>query len=126
MHSFGRTIPKPTATRGGRAATGSLSIAALALLVLTLFVATAAATPKRAATNHSEMQRALDQVVAAGVPGAVLLAQRGSHTTLLASGFGNLKQKTQTRTGDRFRVGSVTKTFVATLVLQLVEAGKLR
>ncbi len=126
MHSFSRTIPKPIATRAGRSATGSVSIAALALLALTLFVAAASATPKRAATNQSELQRALDQVVAAGVPGAVVLAQRGNHTTLLASGYGNLKQKTQTRTSDRFRVGSVTKTFVATVVLQLVEAGKLR
>jgi CubicO group peptidase (beta-lactamase class C family) len=72
-----------------------------------------------------ELQRALDQVVAAGVPGAVVLSRRGNHMTLLASGYGNLKQKTDTRTSDRFRVGSVTKTFVATLVLQLVEAGKL-
>ena len=29
------------------------------------------------------------------------------------------------RTTDRFRVGSVTKTFVATVVLQLVAEGKL-
>jgi D-alanyl-D-alanine carboxypeptidase len=59
------------------------------------------------------------------VPGAVVLARQGNHTTLLASGYGNLKQKTRLRTSDRFRVGSITKTFVAALVLQLVGEGKL-
>ena len=54
-----------------------------------------------------------------------MLARQGNHTTLLASGYGNLKQKTRLRTSDRFRVGSITKTFVATLVLQLVGEGKL-
>ena len=54
-----------------------------------------------------------------------MLARKGNHTTLLASGYGNLKQKTRLRTSDRFRVGSITKTFVATLVLQLVGEGKL-
>jgi len=85
-----------------------------------------AAAPQRAAAREPELQRALDRLVAAGVPGAVALVREGSHTIRLASGSGNLKAKTPMRVGDRFRVGSVTKTFVATVVLQLVGEGKLR
>jgi D-alanyl-D-alanine carboxypeptidase len=86
----------------------------------------AAAAPQRAAAREPELQRALDRVVAAGVPGAVALVRDGNRTIRLASGSGNLNAKTPMRTGDRFRVGSVTKTFVATVVLQLVGEGKLR
>ena len=64
-------------------------------------------------------------MIASGVPGAVVLARDGNRTITLAGGYGNVKQKTPTRTSDRFRVGSVTKTFVATVVLQLVAEGKL-
>jgi D-alanyl-D-alanine carboxypeptidase len=86
----------------------------------------AAAAPQRAPAREPELQRALDRLVAAGVPGAVALVRDGNRTIRLASGYGNLKAKTPMLTGDRFRVGSVTKTFVATVVLQLVGEGKLR
>jgi CubicO group peptidase (beta-lactamase class C family) len=36
-----------------------------------------------------------------------------------------VSRRTPIRTTDRFRVGSLTKTFVATVVLQLVEEGRL-
>ena len=123
MNSSARTILTRLATiRAGTLATGCASIAVLALA---LVGPAASATPTTTASSTSELQRALDQLVAAGVPGAVVLARQGNHTTLLASGYGNLKQKTRLRTSDRFRVGSITKTFVATLVLQLVGEGKL-
>ena len=123
MNSFARTILTRLATiRAGTLATGCASIAVLALALVGPAVS---ATPTTTASTTSELQRALDQLVAAGVPGAVVLARQGNHTTLLASGYGNLKQKTRLRTSDRFRVGSITKTFVATLVLQLVGEGKL-
>jgi D-alanyl-D-alanine carboxypeptidase len=95
--------------------------------VVATFVGTgAAAGPERADAREPELQRALDNLVAAGVPGAVLLVREGDRTIRLASGYGNLKTKTPMRAGDRFRVGSVTKTFVATVVLQLVGEKKLR
>jgi D-alanyl-D-alanine carboxypeptidase len=75
--------------------------------------------------GEATLQRALDQVVAAGVPGAVLLVRDGEGTTRLTSGYGNLKPQTPMRAGDRFRVGSITKTFVATVALQLVGERKL-
>ena len=123
MNSFARTILTRLATRrAGTLATGCASIAVLALV---LVGPAASATPTTTASTTSRLQRALDELVAAGVPGAVVLSPAGHHTTLLASGYGNLNQKTRLSTSDRFRVGSITKTFVATLVLQLVGEGKL-
>jgi D-alanyl-D-alanine carboxypeptidase len=83
--------------------------------------AAASGTPDRS----GELQHGLDGVVAADVPGAVLLVRDDDETVRLASGSGNLKPRTPMRAGDRFRVGSITKVFVATVVLQLVRERKL-
>ena len=89
-------------------------------------VAVVLALPAGATAGRgTELQPALDRVVAAGIPGAVLLVREGNRTILLTSGYANLNPRTPVRAGDRFRVGSITKTFVATVVLQLVGEGKL-
>ena len=62
----------------------------------------------------------LAAVVSAGAPGAVLLTRDGSRALRVANGVANVGTKAPLRPTDRFRVGSVTKTFVATVVLQLV------
>jgi D-alanyl-D-alanine carboxypeptidase len=95
--------------------------------VAATFVGTgAAARPERAQAPKPELQRALDGLVAAGIPGAVLLVREGDRTIRLTSGYGNLKPRTPMRATDRFRSGSITKAFVATVVLQLVGEKKLR
>ena len=58
-----------------------------------------------------------DEVVATGVPGALLRLRGGDDVREIAVGTASV--------GDRFRVGSVTKTFVAVLTLRLAEAGAL-
>jgi D-alanyl-D-alanine carboxypeptidase len=73
----------------------------------------------------AQLQRALDQVVAAGAPGAAVLVRDGDRTTRLSSGFGNLAPQTPMRATDRSRIGGVTKSFTATVVLQLVGENKL-
>jgi D-alanyl-D-alanine carboxypeptidase len=102
------------------------------MLGLTLLVLTAAAvalaasgSPDRTPRREVKLQRALDQLVAAGVPGALLLVREDGRTIRLASGYGTLEPKTRMRATDRFRVGSITKSFVAAVVLQLVGEGKL-
>ena len=67
----------------------------------------------------------LSQLVAAGAPGATLLVRRGDRTTLLARGFAETATKKRMRPGDSFRIGSLTKTYVATVLLQLAEEGRL-
>ena len=85
----------------------------------------AAAAPQPAPARKPVLQRALDQVVAAGAPGAIALVRDGDRTVRLTSGYGNLRPRAPMRPGDRFRVGSITKTFVATVALQLVGEGTL-
>jgi D-alanyl-D-alanine carboxypeptidase len=77
--------------------------------------------------NHqtAKLQRALDGVVAAGAPGAAVLVRDGDRTTRLASGYGNLAPQTPMRIADRWRIGGLTKSFTATVVLQLVDEKKL-
>ena len=103
------------------------TITALASVALALGIAasTAAAAAPSHAVPRAELQRALDGVVAAGVPGAIVLVRDGNQRIRLASGYGYVAKKTPIRTTDRFRIGSLTKTFVSTVVLQLVDEGKV-
>jgi D-alanyl-D-alanine carboxypeptidase len=78
-----------------------------------------------AANEQARIQRALDRLTATEAPGAIVLVRDSNRTLRLTSGYGNLDKKTPIRATDRFRIGSVTKTFVATVVLQLVGEGKL-
>ena len=61
------------------------------------------------------------------VPGAVVLLQdRSEGTWKAALGTGDLASGTPMRLDDHFRIASITKTFTATVILQLVNEGKLR
>jgi D-alanyl-D-alanine carboxypeptidase len=43
----------------------------------------------------------------------------------VTGGFSNLEEQVPMKASDRFRIMSITKTFVATVVLQLAQEGKL-
>jgi D-alanyl-D-alanine carboxypeptidase len=60
-----------------------------------------------------------------GLPGAVAAVCTPAGTAHAAAGFSDLREQTRMRPTDRFRIASVTKTFVATVVLQLAGEGKL-
>jgi D-alanyl-D-alanine carboxypeptidase len=79
----------------------------------------------RPLTDPATLQQQLDGVVEAGTPGVVGLVRAGERTWQGASGLGDLGADRPARAGDRFRIGSVTKSFVAALVLQLVGEGRL-
>jgi D-alanyl-D-alanine carboxypeptidase len=79
----------------------------------------------RAPADPAALQRQLDGVVETGTPGVVALVRSGHQTWQGASGLGDLATKRPARAGDRFRIGSVTKSFVATVALQLVGEDKL-
>jgi D-alanyl-D-alanine carboxypeptidase len=72
-----------------------------------------------------ELRRLLDPVVAAGAPGAAARVRDDHRVTQAASGVADLRTGRRMRPGLHYRVGSVTKPFVATVVLQLVAEGKL-
>jgi D-alanyl-D-alanine carboxypeptidase len=99
--------------------------AAAALSLVAAGGSAATASPNAAPPGNAQLRAALDGVVAAGVPGALLLVRNGERTVRLAAGYGNLARRTPMRVTDRFRIGSETKMFVSTVVLQLVGEGKL-
>jgi D-alanyl-D-alanine carboxypeptidase len=70
------------------------------------------------------LQQALDKLVSDGVPGAIALQRQGRQQWHAASGVADLETKEPIRATDRFRIGSITKSFVSTVVLQL--AGERR
>ena len=67
----------------------------------------------------------LEALVATGVPGAVALAVARPRRFEAAAGSADLAAGEPLTIEHRFRVGSVTKIFVAALVLQLVAEGLL-
>src|SRR5215471_1523092 len=96
--------------------------------VAMVFVSVASAARGETAASprvHAELQSALDRAVAMGIPGAIAVVRDGKGTVRVVSGYGTLMPKTPIRATDRFRVGSLTKTFVSTVALQLVDEGKL-
>jgi D-alanyl-D-alanine carboxypeptidase len=93
-------------------------VAALALATVAL---TAAASP-----SSSELQQAADRLIATSeIPAVITLVERDGQRTVVASGVAEVGGR-NARPDDRFWVGSVTKSFVATVVMQLVAEGKLR
>lgn len=79
------------------------------------------AAPARA----DKLDSSLRQLSAADAPGVIVLTRDGARTRRLARGDAILATHAPMRPTDRFRVGSVTKTFVATVVLQLVRESRL-
>ena len=92
--------------------------------------AASAATPNPApslSAARTELDAALNDVVAAGVPGIIVRVQDPRHgARSYAAGVGDLATGAALRPPAQFRIGSITKTFVATIVLQLVGEGRLR
>ncbi len=77
--------------------------------------------------NHDvQLQKALDAIVKAGAPGVVAEVRDADGAWRGHSGRADLKQNEPTRSDGLFRIGSVTKTFVSTVVLQLVQEGKMK
>lgn len=109
-------------------------VAAAALTAAVAMAAPAAAAPggapvasaeqhttagKRSAAGHEDLRAAMKAVVAEGVPGVVLEARDRRGAWKAAEGVGDLSTGKARRTDDRHRAGSITKTFVATVMLQL-------
>jgi D-alanyl-D-alanine carboxypeptidase len=94
-------------------------VATLTAAAMVLSPGTAgAASPSQ---HDRRLQAALDAIVAAGSPGAVLLDRHDGRTTRLASGYADTATGQRMRPGDRFRAASQMKSFTAVLVLQLVQ-----
>ena len=97
---------------------------ALALIVVALVGSTAFARLADA-TPVAVERPLLEAVVAAGSPGALVLLDRGESRRQEAVVSPCCRGASPLRAGDRFRAGSITKTFVAVVVLQLVAENRL-
>lgn len=98
-------------------------IAATAAALTVALAAPAVAAPDRA--GHEATRKAMRAAVEAGVPGVTATVKDGHGSWSATAGVGNLKTGKPRSKQDRYRVGSITKTFVATVLLQLEAEGRL-
>jgi D-alanyl-D-alanine carboxypeptidase len=85
-----------------------------------------AATAPPAAPDKAELRKALRTALAQGAPGAFARVDDNGKAIHLAEGVADRGTGRAIGTGDRIRVGSVTKTFTAVVLLQLVDEGKVK
>ncbi|MGL5823420.1 MAG: serine hydrolase domain-containing protein [Nocardioides sp.] len=101
-------------------------VAGLLCPLLLVDSATVAAVPPGDVRTDHQLREALGDIVAAGASGAVLRVDHQRDTNTYVAGAARLDPRVAMRQGAKLRVGSVTKTFVATLVLQAAAEKRLR
>ncbi|MEU3730993.1 serine hydrolase domain-containing protein [Streptomyces sp. NPDC033538] len=109
-----------------RPRTGLVALAAVLLTATALTGPAGAArdTAPRAA-GHEATRLALEAAVGAGVPGVAAEARDADGVWRTAVGVGDLRTGAARGARDRFRVGSITNTFVATVLLQMAAERRL-
>jgi len=86
----------------------------------------AAGTPSFSLAVQRELRQVVDATLGPMAPGIIVgIWAPGRGTWTYAAGLADVATKEPARLQDATRIGSVTKTFVGTLVLQLVDQGKL-
>jgi D-alanyl-D-alanine carboxypeptidase len=104
-----------------------IDVIAIAFLTLTLSnCGSSSGTPVFDSGTRQLMQTSLDSCVSEiGVPGATMTIERPDGAKWVGvSGFANLENQIPMSSDLKFRVASVTKTFTATVILQLVQEGR--
>ncbi|MHA7105823.1 serine hydrolase domain-containing protein [Bacillus sp. C-3-6] len=75
--------------------------------------------------DRNSVKEAMRDTLKLGYPGILAKTSEGGKTWSYAAGVANLSTKKAMKTDFRFRIGSVTKTFTATVVLQLAGENRL-
>ena len=115
-------------THGGRLLlrrgrlSGSAGIAAAAWASLSLVTSPALAVD---VPTRADVQRTLERVVDGGAPGVTAVIRGPGGRERYSAGSANLRSGRPISPRDHGRNGSITKTFTATVVLQLAAEGKL-
>jgi D-alanyl-D-alanine carboxypeptidase len=115
----------PVSARRGRAGRTGLVAATAVVAAVALAAPAAAAAPAPSRGDHGATREAMDANVKDGVVGIALQTKDGSGVWKATSGVGDLRSGAPRDAHDRFRAGSITKTFVATVLLQLEAEGRL-
>ncbi|WP_330290968.1 serine hydrolase domain-containing protein [Streptomyces sp. NBC_00576] len=89
------------------------------------FAAPAVAAPAERGGSHDATRKAVNAAVKDGVPGVALQAKDRHGVWKATAGLGNLRTKQPRSAHDNFRAGSITKTFIATVLLQLEAEGRV-
>jgi D-alanyl-D-alanine carboxypeptidase len=96
---------------------------------LAAFAAIATFAPQASAATKTglreQLQREADGMLRYGAPGVLAGVQTADGGLKVRSGYGDLAARRRVPWNARFRIGSMTKPFVATTVLQLVGEGRL-
>jgi D-alanyl-D-alanine carboxypeptidase len=82
--------------------------------------------PDLDAAEIAQIEALADDLVARGVPGVALVIQAGGQTVKIARGVQDLDSGAPMTTDHHIRFGSVAKSLLAAVTLQLVDEGKLR
>jgi len=75
--------------------------------------------------NHHAVKQAMRDTLKLGYPGILAKTNHNGKTWGHAAGIADLRTKKTMKTDFRFRIGSVTKTFTATVLLQLAGENRL-
>lgn len=98
--------------------------AVLVAAAAALHLATGCTPPNR--YSQEDLQRDLDAIRNSGTVGVqALVTGPGDEVLVATSGVGDLETRAPVPVNGHYRIGSTTKTFVATVVLQLVAEGAM-
>ncbi|MEF7633347.1 serine hydrolase domain-containing protein [Bacillus thuringiensis] len=75
--------------------------------------------------NRTSVKKAIRDELQLGYPGILAQISKGGKTWSYAAGIADLRTKKPMKADFRFRIGSVTKTFIATVLLQLSGENRL-
>ena len=101
-------------------------LSAVTAAALALAGAPGAGSAGRALETQASLDRLASRLVQAGAPGAIVAVRTPGGVRRAAAGAASLRPHVALRPTDTFRIASVTKPFVAAVVLQLAGERRLR
>lgn len=104
---------------------GLLGVAAGVAMTVAAGAFTAPAMASPPGDRHAATRKAMEAALNENAPGVTAQARDEHGPWNAAAGIGDLERQKPRGAHDRYRVGSITKTFVSTVVLQLVAEGEL-
>ncbi|MGP4115424.1 serine hydrolase domain-containing protein [Streptomyces sp. 4N509B] len=121
------TSTSRAASRAAGTVRAAVLTSAAAFLATTLLATTSTAAPGggHPPPPHAATRAAMEQAVARGAPGVLVTVTHGTRRWAGTAGVADRRTGRPPHPADHFRVGSITKTFTATLVLLLAAEGRL-